>query len=136
MIRRTVHVTGCRFSLFGLLVALGLGCSSAPRAPDPSDPDSGRQLLKEALEAWKRGDSYDAYKQTVPSVTVIEPAWKSGSKLIDFEIATESEFAGYDVRLKVTLNQQDASGSPKKQKALYNVCTTPAKVVKRAEGSW
>ena len=127
----------CRFVLFGVFVALGLGCSSAPSAPDPSDPESGRELLNKALDAWKRGDSHEAYKQAAPSVTVIEPAWKSGTKLIDYEIAAGHEPAGYNVRFKVTLNQQDAGGgSPKKQKVLYNVCTTPALVVNRAEGSW
>ena len=43
--------------------------------------------------------------------------------------------AGYDVRFKVALDLQTGSAS-RKQKALYNVCTTPALVVKRAEGSW
>jgi hypothetical protein len=123
------------FAIFCSVVMLALGCTGQS-PPNPSDPAAGKELLEKALDAWKRGESHEAYKQSTPSITVIEHAWKSGAKLIDFEIAGDYESAGYDVRFKVTLNLIDKGGSPKKQKALYNVCTTPALVVKRAEGSW
>jgi len=123
------------FVAFGLALALALGCSGRS-PPDPSDPAAGRELLEKALDAWKRGETREAYKQTAPSVTVIEHAWKPESKLIGYEIDPENSASGYDVRFKVTLTVQDSSGKPTKQKALYNVCTTPALVVKRAEGSW
>jgi hypothetical protein len=130
-----VPATRILFLLVGLAAAFAIGCSGHS-PPDPSDPAAGRDLLQKSLDAWKRGDTHEAFSQSAPSLTVIESAWKNGGKLVDYEISGDHESAGYDVRFKVTLNVQDKSGSPKKQKALYNVCTTPSLVVKRAEGGW
>ena len=113
---------------------LSLGCNG-PSPPDPSDPEVARGILQKALDSWKRGETPDAHMQS-ESVVVIEAAWKKGGKLTDYEIQNETEHAGYDVRFKVKLVVQEAGGAAKKQNALYNVCTTPKLVVKRAEGGW
>ena len=122
-------------ALFGVAAGLLIGCNG-PSPPDPSDPAAGRALLEKSLEAWKRGDTVDAFKQAEPSLTVIEWSWKKGGKLVNYEIQNDPEHFGYDVRFKVKLTVQEPGGSAKQQKALYNVCTTPALVVKRAEGGW
>lgn len=131
---RGVHLR-LAVAAFGVLAAFGLGCTG-PTPPDPSDPGAGKELLRTALDAWKRGETHEGFQQSNSSLTVVEPAWKAGTKLIDYEIEAEHETSGYDVRFKVTLHQKDPNGPPKKQNAIYNVCTTPAHVVKRAEGSW
>lgn len=122
-------------TLASLAVAAGLslGCNG-PSPPDPSDPEVARGILQKALDSWKRGETPDAHMQSA-SVVVIEAAWKKGGQLNDYEIQSETEHAGYDVRFKVKLVVQEA-GAAKKQNALYNVCTTPKLVVKRAEGGW
>jgi hypothetical protein len=121
------------FALIGSAFGLLLGCTG-PTPPNPSDPAVGRETLQKALEAWKRGDSHEAYQKSTPDVTVVERTWQKGSKLPDFEIAGDSAPAGYDVQFKVKLTVQDAAGKPTKQKAVYNVSTTPAIVVVRMEG--
>jgi len=123
-----------RYTLIAAAVGLVLGCGG-PSPPDPSDPEVGRGLLQKALESWKRGETPDAHMQA-DSVIVSEAAWKKGGRLLDYEIQSETEHAGFDVRLKVKLTVQEPGGAPKKQNALYNVCTTPRLVVKRAEGGW
>lgn len=123
-----------KLMLFVLFVLWASGCAG-PSAPDPSDPEVGRGLLQNALEAWKRGDTMDAYTQS-SSVIVVDPAWKKGGKLHDFEIQSDTTHEGFDVRFKVGLNVQEPPGGPKKQKVVFLVSTTPRKVVLRGEGGW
>ena len=113
------------------LVAVGLlGCNSSP--PSPSDPAVGRETLKSALDAWKQGQSHDAYQQTAATVTVVDKQWKDGAKLLDFEILDDGVADGFDVQFKAKLEVKDASGKQSKHKAVYNVSTTPARVIVRA----
>ncbi len=123
MIRRFILVVGFGASISGLL-----GCSPAPNS---SDPTVGREALQKALQAWQKGDSLDAYKQTAPTVTVVEKAWADGTKLVAFEIAAEAVPDGYDAQFKAKLDVKDASGKQSTQKAVYNVSTTPALVIVR-----
>lgn len=126
-------MSAIRLFVFGSLIASVLGCGSS--SPDPSDPEVGRGLLQETLDAWKRGDALEAY-QGSSSVVVIDPAWKKGGQLSDFEIQGDSTHSGFDVQFKVKLNMKNAGGAAKTQKALFLVSTTPRKVVMRGEGSW
>jgi len=111
-------------------IGIGLGCSES--TPSPSDPALGKQTLQNALEAWKKGESVDSYKQSTPNVTVADRQWKDGAKLLDYEFDGDSVPDGFDVQFKVKLTVQDASGKPSKKKAVYNVSTTPAFVIVRA----
>ena len=113
----------------GMGIALGCGQST----PSPSDPTLGKQTLQSALEAWKKGETADGYKQSAPKVTVVDKQWKDGAKLLDYEFDGDSVPDGFDVQFKVKLTVQDASGKPSKKKAVYNVSTTPALVIVRAE---
>ena len=126
----------CLLAFAAAAIGLASGCSG-PSAPDASDPEVGRALLKQTLEAWKRGESIDVYRQTATDVEVLDRAWRKGAGLVEFEIQSDSVAAGYDVQFKVALTVQDSgSASPKKQKALFNVSTRPRLVVSRAEGGW
>jgi hypothetical protein len=113
---------------------LGLGLAGCnPPRPDPSDATVGRETLKNALDAWKKGDTLDAYRQAAPSVTVAERQWQKGTKLLDYEIDGDGQPDGFDVQFKVKLSVQDA-GKKSSEKAIYNVSTTPRLVVVRGEG--
>ncbi len=121
-----------RIALFGLIVGMmaALGCE--PPRPSPSDPAVALKTLTESLDAWKRGDSHEAYKQSAPAVTVVDRHWQAGGRLKDFEIHGEPVLDGFDVQYKARLEVVDASGKSSKQKAVYNVSTRPALVIVRA----
>lgn len=106
------------------------GCGASP--PQPSDPSTGQEMLRTVLEAWKQGDSHQAYQQKEPTITVVEPSWKKGATLIEYELSTDSTPDGYDVQFKAKLVLKDSSGKQSTQRAVYNVSTTPAKVIVRA----
>lgn len=114
-------------ALFGFVAA---GCG--PATPNASDPAVGRQTLQNALDAWKKGDTFDAYKLAAPAVTVVDRQWKDGAKLVGYEIAPDATPDGYDVQYQVKLDLKDAAGRPSAAKAVYNVSTTPALVIVRA----
>lgn len=126
MFRRTLILIGISAGLAGVL-----GCEKSP--PSASDPALGRETLHSALAAWKKGDSIDAYKQAVPSVTVVDKYWQKGSKLLDFELTGDGAPDGYDVQFKARLTTQEADGKPSKKTAIFNVSTTPALVIVRME---
>ena len=123
----------CRRSLFVVCgtVALALGGCGAPSAPRPSDAALGRELLQNALDAWKKGDTMDSYRRATPGVTVVDPQWAAGTALLSFELAAESTPDGYDVQFKVKLVQKDTAGKSSSQKAVYNVSTTPGRAIVR-----
>jgi len=115
--------------VLGAGIGCGLGCGQS--TPSPSDPAIAREMLKNALDAWKQGDSLEAYKQTAPAVTVVDRYWKKGTKLLDYELGNDSVPSGYDVRFSAKLTVLDAGGKASTQKPTYNVCTTPALVIVR-----
>lgn len=114
----------------GLALAAA-GCGAGH--PGPSDPGVGRDTLKAALDAWKKGDSPDAYKQTAPAVTVVDRHWQKGTKLLDYEIDGTGTPDGFDVQFKVKLTTQEPGGKKAQDKAVYNVSTAPKLVIVRYE---
>lgn len=117
---------------FALLAAAGLaGCGKEP--PRPSDPAQARDLLRQALDAWKAGDTHDAYRQACPNVTVVDRQWQQGAKLLGYEIDGAGKPDGFDVQFAVALTTADAAGKPAKQKVTYNVSTSPALVIVRSD---
>jgi hypothetical protein len=116
--------------LGGMLVGAA-GCGRS--VPQPSDPVIGRDTLSQVLDAWKRGDSLDAYKVASPAVTVVNRPWKQGVKLIEYEIEGAGEPNGFDVQYTVRLSVLDSAGKKSKEKALYVVSTSPRLVVIHTE---
>jgi hypothetical protein len=113
------------------LAVLAAGCRPTPA---PSDPDLARETLRQALEAWKRGDPPDALAKADPPVVAADRQWQGGAKLLDYTIHPAVEPKGFDQHFTATLSLQDAAGKRTQQKAAYDVSTTPKRVVVRGEG--
>ena len=101
--------------------------------PQLSDPALSRETLQQALEAWKKGDTLDGYKQAVPKVTVVDRQWQEGVKLLGYEIDGDGQPDGYDMQFKVKLSVQESDGKQTKTKGTYNVSTSPALVIVRSD---
>ena len=114
-----------------LVVLLALGCSGQT-PPAPSDPATAKETLRKVLDAWKGGESLDAFKQANPTITPVNRPWQQGNKLLDFTIDETSNMNGYDVQF--TVHETLADGGKKAgAKVTYNVSTTPKLVVVRTE---
>jgi hypothetical protein len=113
------------------LAALGLaGCGPKAR---PSDPAAARATLTRVLDAWHKGDSLGSFQGTSPAVTVIEPQWKEGVRLLQYEVEGEPKPSGFDLLFSVKLSLQDRAGKKQEAKGRYTVSTAPALVVIRTE---
>jgi hypothetical protein len=113
------------------LVLVGLaGCGSRGR---PADASVARSTVQRALEAWQQGTSLADFQKSSPQVTVVEPLWKKGARLVKFDIDGEGVPTGFDLRVVVKLSLQDSGGQKFQQVAIYHVSTAPSLVVVRAE---
>jgi hypothetical protein len=127
-----VTVRGRAALLFLILSALLAGC----RPPaQPADPDRARTVLREALDAWRNGDTPESLRGRSPSLTVVEPRWKAGFRLLDYELVGDGGPAGFDWQGTVKLSLQDPAGKKQQEKAVFNVSTAPALVVVRSDDS-
>ena len=118
--------------ILGLMLVLSMGCGSSP--PPPSDPVKGKALLVNALDAWKRGESLDAYRKATPTVTVADRQWEQGVRLLNYELTSEGKPEGFDVQFTVKLSLDEKSPKKGQEKTLYAISTAPAQVIVRLEG--
>lgn len=113
-----------------LAAVLVAGCGTGAQ---PADPDQAREALQQALDAWQRGDKPATLKEARPALTVVEPRWDNGFRLVKYEIAEKQQANGFDQQLRATLWLQAPDGKPTQEKAIYQVSTRPARVVVRSE---
>jgi hypothetical protein len=116
----------------GLALAGLLGCGPTARQADPA---AARATLCRALDAWQKGDSPEAFQGTSPAVTVVEPQWRQGIRLLQYELREEPRPNGFDLQFSVQLSLQDRSGRQYQEKAVYTVSAGRALVVIRSEES-
>ena len=112
-----------------LSVALMAGCQA--EIP-PTSPDRARETLREALDAWKGGETNEAYRART-SVQAFDSRWEEGSKLVAYEVQGDGHSDGFDWQCKVKLSLKDTKGKTFDEKAVYNISTSPALVVVRNE---
>jgi hypothetical protein len=124
-----------RVSLLVLVVSLTLVAQLGCGRPDPaarmSDSAKAREVLVQALDGWKKGETLQAFQGANPAITVVERQWQAGAKLLDYEIAGDGQPVGFDIQFTVTLKTQE--GKRSSEKATYIVSTNPKLVVIRSE---
>jgi hypothetical protein len=111
------------------LVVLG-GCGSNP--PPPADAEAAHTALRTALDAWKHGDTPDSLTEAQPPIHVSDWKWRTGVKLVRYEIAERDRAYGNDLRCSVELWIDSGKGKTVPEKAEYTVGTNPALTVSRA----
>jgi hypothetical protein len=116
-----------------LLLIAAPGCRRQARGK-PADPAQGRDALKTALEAWKKGDSVESLASAIPSITVADQRWQDRYKLVRYELADDDKVVGYDLQCRTTLWLKSPDGKEFQEKAVFSVSTNPRLVVVRAEG--
>jgi hypothetical protein len=112
----------------GLL--LFAGCGSSPTKP--ADPNAARAALQAALDAWKRGDAPDALGKAQPPIHVADWRWRSGAKLVRYELAKGDRSLGAELRCPVELWIDSGQGKTTRERTEYNVSTDPALTVARS----
>jgi hypothetical protein len=111
-----------------LALCLLSGCT---RTLDPnSDPGEADKALHTALEAWKGGQSPDDLKQGHPPIIMNEDDWRTGSRLLDYEME-EGVLSGRQVRCRVRIKLRDRDGQTVEREAVYIIDTIPRIVIVR-----
>ncbi len=111
-----------------LLAVLPLGCGGLK----PTDPDLARATLATTLDAWRDGRTIDDVTGGSPPITVADPAWKAGFKLVRYQVAETTRAAGFDLKIPVELWLEDSKGKTKQEKVKYTVSVEPSRTVIRA----
>ena len=113
----------------GIFILVGLGgCGGAP---GPGDPVSARAALETALEAWKGGGTSQSLLDKSPPMHVADYRWEAGFKLSNYKITESSATSGFDRRYPVELWLKTPKGKASREKAVYNIATSPSLTVVR-----
>lgn len=115
-----------------LAVALLVGCSGTNTGAVQATPDLARETLKRGLEAWKNGKDAPTIQAT-ESIIFSDTDLESGAKLHNYEVHGDGQADGFDWQMRVTLSLEDRSGKKSEKKAIYNINTTPKRVIVRKE---
>jgi hypothetical protein len=95
-----------------VLALVAAGCGGDPDlSPPPSQADA-KQVLTQALDAWKGGGAAEALVAGQPPLRMLEPEWTAGSKLLDYQIADAGAPTGnsFNLRTKLTIQRPMAKG--------------------------
>jgi hypothetical protein len=114
----------------GLVVGLCVlaGCQPAP--PAAVNAGKARDVLKTALDSWKKGEADTALQAATPPIYIIDPEWQGGVKLIDFEILGDEEKDAH-LFAQVKLTVRGPGGKDGTRTVTFIVSTAPNLTVSR-----
>ncbi|MFL5242653.1 MAG: hypothetical protein ACJ8FY_11150 [Gemmataceae bacterium] len=118
--------------IFGTLcfVLFVPACSSQKQAA-PVNVSLAKESLQKTLDSWKNGEDYVALKQAKPSITVQDLDWKSGCKLVEYEIIGEGKYDDANLLCPVKLKLVNPQGKEVTRQVTYMVGTDPVITVFR-----
>jgi hypothetical protein len=103
---------------------LFVGCSRQQHAA-AVNVQLAKDSLHKTLESWKKGDDQAALKMESPSITVQDLDWKSGYKLLDYEIIGDGKYDDANLLCPVKLKLVDPQGNEVTRQVTYMVGTDP-----------
>lgn len=124
-------MTETRLSLLFLLSMMACGCGGGGIKNEPVDSAKAKEILKTAMESWKKGDDSTALSTSPTPIYVIDPDWQAGIKLKDFEIVGNGESIDAQWVCKVKLTVKTPAGQESKKEATFTVSTAPNQTVSR-----
>jgi hypothetical protein len=126
--KRTIPISAGMVALFTLL--LTGGCRRATLAPPP-DGQQARDVLTQALDAWKRGDKAADLQARAPTIHVADMDWRAGWKLDSYKVLTGEAEHGSSLRVNASLSLLDPKGRAAEKKVAYLIGTSPVITVVR-----
>lgn len=116
-----------------LVVLVALATSLAGCSSKSADPATAKDCLVQTLDSWKAGESPNQLKSRSPSITVGDPDWESGSKLLTYEIMGEETSDGRNMHLQAHLTLQSPQGEAVQQTVSFVVGTHPVITIFRED---
>jgi len=112
-----------------LLLLLTTGCSSNPPAT-PYDSEQAREVLVQALEAWKQGEAH-ALATRHPPIRFEDDDYRTGTQLIGFRLPHRDEPLRPFEDVEVVLTLRNRQGATVEKTVVYQVALEPALAVLR-----
>jgi hypothetical protein len=113
MSRRFWKLTALQTGPALALLLLVAGCGGGP------DLDKARSAVKTSLDAWKQAGT--PQKLSEQAITIAEPDWQAGYRLLDYELKDASAQPQQGPRVVVVLNLQDRAGKKVNKEVAYEV---------------
>jgi hypothetical protein len=113
------------------LVAV-VGCAKGPPVAAPVEPDKALVALRNALDAWKAGQSIDSLRSATPPIVAQDIDWMKGAKLAEYELLNDGKAEDANLRVPVRLTIRDAQGRAATKTVNYIVGTDRTLTVFRA----
>ncbi len=105
------------------------GCSRGPHNA-PVAAEKAREILRTALESWKKGEPSNALEKAQPPIYVNDTEWQSGVVLKDFKFVNDGEAKDAHLYCPVKLTViQD--GREAQREVTYIISTAPNQTVAR-----
>jgi hypothetical protein len=125
------RVPRCCVISLAIAVALLGGCSGSQWGKSV-DAERAREVLKTALDVWKKGDMPATLSNNSPAITAQDLDWLGGAKLVNYEVTGDGKSLEANLYVPVTLTLKMAKGKEVKKKVTYVVATSPHLSVFRA----
>lgn len=109
------------------IAVVGCGGSSAPLPAETLD--KATDGLRASLDAWKKGESFQAWKKKSP-VAFTDADWQAGVKLVDYEIQRVDGRTGENARGWVVLTMKDRRGKTVPREVVYEINTEKAVIAR------
>ena len=107
------------------------GCSESATTASAVDAPRALEVLKTALDAWKKGQAIDGLKSGSPPIVAQDFDWMGGAKLVGYEVDGEGSKNDVNLRVPVKLTLKPPQGPEIKKSVSYVVGTSPALTVFR-----
>jgi|GEM_PF-2471781 len=120
---------GAILAALAAILAVALpGCSSS--SAHSVQPDRARVALETALDAWKQGQSLEAFERSGSSMVVQDLDWSAGAKLVGHQLLDDGQPADANLRVNVRLTLEK-KGKPVEKTVRYLVTTSPSVTIFR-----
>jgi hypothetical protein len=131
----TGRYRGPEGGVLALLLMIGTSVAGCRNSPPPvASADQAQEALHTALEAWKKGQTAESLKASMPKIYVNDPDWRSEKELVKYEMG-QGQAHGNSWHCDVILTLQDKSGTASEKHVGYLIDTDPELVVIRDIGA-
>ncbi len=94
---------------------LAIGCGGE----STENLDKSEVAVRAALDAWKKGGA--AEQLVKDKIEIVEPDWKGGLRLLDYQVKSVSNQPQQGPRVVVVLNLQDRASKKLNREVAYEV---------------
>jgi hypothetical protein len=107
-------------------IAAIAGCGGKNQIPPPAaDAAVARSALEKALNLWRNRVTLEELKGVDPPITVADYEWRSGRRLIEFQILPGEQPLGTSIHWPVRLKVVQSDGREQVADVTYIVSTSP-----------